>query len=169
MNSTSSTHLSVFIVTKRPSPLSSSTCGLSPEKLLFQPKHSCKEHIPWTQFFWNVYSENYYSGKMFRPMLGRLQTLSHHTYQNTIPCDVLNKAIVYFTFCDDRGPDGDKTRWNILPENNLGKTFQIRIWFRGISSLMSLCNTAGYLEQKTQLFICCNLHTYHVINKIFMW
>jgi hypothetical protein len=54
---------------------------------------------------------------MFRLVFGRLQTFSHHTYQNTIVLDVLNNANVYFNFYDYRGPEGDKTHRNLLPDN----------------------------------------------------
>jgi hypothetical protein len=76
--------------------------------------------------FWNVYLENYYSDKMFRQIFGRLQTLSHHTYQNTIIFDVSNNANVYFTFYGNSGPEGDKTRRNMLPDNLL-EIIRIRI------------------------------------------
>jgi hypothetical protein len=38
---------------------------------------------------------------------------------------VLNNAIVYFTFYDRRGPEGNKTRRNMLPDNNLLNIIQI--------------------------------------------
>jgi hypothetical protein len=64
---------------------------------------------------------------MFRQIFGRLRTLSHRTYKNKFAVDVLNNEIVYFTFYNDRGPEGDKTRRNTFPNNNLEKITQIKI------------------------------------------
>lgn len=63
---------------------------------------------------------------MFRPIFGHLQIFYYDTYQITIALDTLSNTIVYFTFYDNRGPEGDKTRLNMLPENHSLNVIQIR-------------------------------------------
>jgi hypothetical protein len=59
-------------------------------------------------------------------MFGHFQIFYHHTYRITIALDMLNDTIVYFTFYDNRGPEGDKTRLSMLPENHSSNLIQIR-------------------------------------------
>jgi hypothetical protein len=80
------------------------------------------------------YSESYYSGKIFCPLFGHIQTLYNRTYQTTFAFDVLNNTIVYFNFYDHKVTEGYKTRRNMLPDNNLLNIIQIMSRFCGISS-----------------------------------